>query len=302
MHYNYFMAINTEIKINNKTFPARIHEGEKPQYVFVVHHGLLSNKTSFRYFEKWLGDRAILIGYDARVNGDNQLRASRMSSTYARDLRDVIKWAKQEYKDIPVVTLGSSWGANVVIDYAAKYGNQETFKNVAWSIPFNFMSGEEATEVRTESKKVEEPAIKQTNRFGYAWRFILMILFNINTKALAKVDLEKTANNRALARINRMNKPKKTPVKLFYAVGKSLLTVFKKLNKINKQDKHSFLYIQSKVDSYLRSKDLNKLKSIDNNGLDIVYMDKGKHAFQWETEDKLNEKVFQVVWDWLNKK
>lgn len=293
--------INKVIKINNKEFPVRIHEGEKPEYVFVTHHGMLSNKTSFRYLEKYLGETAIVVNYDARVNGDNKMRASRMMGTYTRDLRDVVRWSKEHYPNVKVVTLGSSWGASVVIDHARKYSN-EIFKAVAWSVPYKFAHGEDAVETskKANSKENKEATIKETTTWGYAWRFMLMLMFNINTKSYTKIDLTKTANNKALARINRMNKPKATPVKLFYATYKHIMTSNKNMIKIDNKNRESeLLYFQSTIDGYLDPKKLDKLKQHSSNGLALNILDEGKHAFQWETENKLNERVFQMMLNWL---
>lgn len=297
--------MKTLIKINNKEFPGRVHVGSKPKYLFVTHHGLLSNNTSFRYFEKWIGENGIVVNYDMRVNGENKMRASRMASTYIKDLRDVIRWAKKEYPDIPVVTIGSSIGASVVIGYAKKYGTNEVYKNVAWSIPYNFISGEEANEqidkTKKEAKQLEEVGFKEPTKLTWANKFFWMILFNLNTKAYAKIDLDRTANNKTLSRLNKMNKPKATPVKLFYASGKLIWTSNKKINKINKRSENEFLYFQSTIDSYLTKKKLEQLKKITGKGVNAIFLDKGKHAFQWETENNLNERVFQKVLDWLNK-
>lgn len=296
--------IKTTIKFNNKEFPGRVHVGSKPEYIFVTNHGMLSNNTSFRHFEKWIGEKGIVVNYDIRVNGKNTMRASRMSSTYVRDLRDVIRWAKKEYPGIPVVTIGSSLGASIVIAYANKYGTKEVFKNVAWSIPYNFISGEEATETVKETKEkvnqYQELGIKEPTMFTWAMKFALMLPFNINTKAYVKIDLDRTANNKALSRLNRMNKPAATPVKLFYASGKLIWSSNRRLKYINnRNDQQEFLYFQSTVDSYLTKKKLEQLKKVTGKGVKVNYLDEGKHAFQWETENSLNERVFQMIINWL---
>ena len=299
-------TIKIEININKKSFPGRIHIGDKPKYIFVTHHGMLSNNTSFRYFEKWLGENAIVVNYDARCNGENKMRASRMAGTYVRDLRDVIRWAKKEYPNIPVVTLGSSIGASVVIAYAKKYGTREVYKNIAWSVPYNFISGEEAQETVKETKEKvknnDDLGIKEPSKLQWANKFIWMILFNLNLKAYVKIDLDRTANNKTLSRLNRMNKPKATPVKLFYASGKLIWTSNKNIKKINKGTDEKLLYFQSTKDSYLTPKKLEQLKKWTGNGTKMILMDEGKHAFQWETENNLNERVFEMLTEWLNKK
>lgn len=298
--------INDVAKIGKKEFPVRIHKGEKPEYLIVTHHGLLSNKTTYRYLEKWAEERAIIVSYDARVNGDNKLRASRMMSTYTRDLKDVVQWAKGMYPGIKVITLGSSWGAAVVVDFARKYPTIAD-KNVAWSIPYDMFGAEEGKETQAKAaeavkelnKEVGKPLVKETTHLGYAWRFALMLSLNINTKSYTKIDLDKTAANKALARINKIVKPQATPVKLFWATFKSVARVFKNFEKINKAEKHEFLYIQSTIDSYLKSNSLEKLKSVTGQGVDVIYLNEGRHAFQWEKENDLNVRVFQMVFDWL---
>ena len=293
--------INQIITTNKKRFPARIHKGNKPEYIFVTHHGMLSNKTSWRYFEKYIMENAIVVSYDARVNGDNTLRASRFKSTYTKDLRDVVRWAKTEYPGIKVVTLGSSWGASIVIDHCKKY-NEEVYKSIAWSVPYRFTEGEDAVETATtaKSKENKEVVVKETGTLGYAWRFFFMLFMNFNTKSYTKIDLTKTADNKALARINRMNKPKATPVKLFWATYKSIRSSNKSMVKINKKFKESeLIYFQSTVDTYLDPSKLEELKLNSSNGLKLEILNKGKHAFQWEVENGVNKIVFNTMIKWL---
>lgn len=292
------------IEFNNKKFPGRVHIGNEPKYLFVTHHGILSNNTSFRYLEKWLGESAIVVNYDARVNGQNKMRASRLASTYVRDLRDVIRWSKQQYPNIPVVTIGSSWGAAVVASYAYKYSTKEVYKNVAWSIPYNFISSRESKEVQNETKekinKYKELGIKEPTKLTWAIKFLLMLSTNINVKAYVKIDLTKTANNKILAKINKIKKPVATPIKLFYATGKLILSANRKLKSINKNKEEEFLYIQSTIDSYITEKKIKQLKKWTGNGVKTYYLNEGKHAFQWENESGLNLKVFDMVIQWLN--
>lgn len=301
-------TINRTIKFNNKEFPGRIHIGDKPKYIVVTHHGMLSNNTSFRYLENWIGENGIVVNYDVRVNGKNKMKASRMASTYVRDFRDVIRWAKNKYPNIPVITLGSSIGAAVVTSYAKKYGVKEVYKNIAWSIPYNFISGEEASEAINKTKEkvnqYEELGIKEPTILTWIWKFSLMIFFNINSKAYVKIDLNRTADNKILSRINKINKPEATPVKLFYASGKLIWTANRNLRKINKKNNQEFLYIQSTKDSYLTDKKLKQLKKWTGCGVKTYYLDEGKHAFQWENKSGLNIRVFKMVWNWLetNKK
>ena len=293
--------INKIIKTNNKEFPTRIHQGDNPDYIFVTHHGMLSNKTSWRYFEKFMKEKAIVISYDARVNGDNKLRPSRLKSTYTRDLRDVVRWAKIEYPGIKVVTLGSSWGASIVVDHCKKY-NDEIYKSIGWSVPYRFTEGEDAVETSTKAKSKEnkEVVVKETGTLGYAWRFFFMLFMNINTKSYTKIDLTKTADNKALARMNRMNKPKATPVKLFWATYKSIKSSNKTMVKINnKFEESEMLYFQSTVDDYLDPAMLEELKLNSSKGLKLEVLNKGKHAFQWENENGVNEIVFNKMLEWL---
>lgn len=300
------MIQNIEININKKVIPTRIYEGKTPKYIFVTHHGMLSNKTSFRYFEKWVENKAVVISYDARCNGQNNLRASRRTKTYVNDLRDVVRWAKEKYPKIPIVTIGSSWGAAIVSHYAKIYGTRDTYKNVAWSIPYAFATSQEAKKEINKNnetiKKVDDKVkVKQTGKFGFTWRMLVMLFFNINTKAYVKIDLEKTANNKALNRLNTLNKPSSTPIKLFWTSGIEIIKANKYLKKIDKKGaKNNFLYIQSLKDSYLKPKKLKQLKKwTNNNGVKTLFLNEGQHAFQWETENNVNIKVFKMVIDFL---
>ena len=298
--------LKKDIEINKKIFPARIHVGDNPKYVFITNHGMLSNNTSFRYFEKWLGEDGIVVNYDIRTNGQNKMRSSRMAGTYVRDLRDVIKWTKNKYKNLPIITIGSSLGASIVLAYAKKYGNKDVYKHIAWSIPYNFVSGEEAVETANKTKKEiaenEKAKFKEPTKFSWAMKFFIMIFTNYNAKAYVKINLERTADNKTLKRINRMNKPKATPVKLFYASGKLIFCSNRYMKKINKRENNQALYFQSTKDSYLTNKNLKKIKNNTGTGVKLILMNKGKHAFQWENENGLNIKVFEDIKKFINKK
>lgn len=298
-------VINKIIKVKRKSFPIRIYEGDKPQYLIVTHHGILSNKMSWRYLEKWVNERAIVFNYDARVNGENKLRPSRHPNTYVRDLRDVISYAKKCYPHLPIITLGSSWGATVVISHAQKYGDT-IFKAVAWSIPYAFSKGEDKTKKNKDLSQVEnkeQTKIKETSKAMYAWKFFWMIFFNFNTKTYTKIDLGMTANNKALARINRLAKPKATPVKLFYSTWLLILRANKNIKKVNnKYEPTKLLYLQSTVDLYLKPKKLEELKKCNGQGAKLHILNEGRHAFQWEKENNLNERVFQIVWNWIGER
>ena len=292
----------TLIKYKNKEIPSKIYIGNKPQYIFVTHHGLISNKNSFRYFERFIKEKAIVVNYDARLNGENKMRASRMSSTYVRDLRDVIRWSKINYPNIPIVTIGSSWGATVVIAYAKKYSNKETYKNIAWSIPFNFTKSEDSKEENNKEKKIKDIKNIETTYFGYFWKFLIMILFNINAKSYTQIDLNQITNNKTIKRLSKRQGVKPTPVKLFWSALKSIFSSNRNLKKIDNRNSEDFLYFQSLIDVYFNDKQLSKLKKLNGKGVKVIFLKEGKHALQWEEENNLNNKVFEIIMKWLNKK
>ena len=286
-----------EIIFNNKTFQTKIVDGNT-DIIFITCHGLQSNKTSFRYFEKWLDKRATVINFDIRTNGDDKKRATRMQSTYTRDLRDVVLWAKSKYMGSKIVLLGSSWGASLVLNFMKSHSSL-VYKCIAWSIPHNIFSSEEAKN-NNKVAKTKDKDLEVTSNFGFAWRIILMVLFNINFKSYTKIDLDRTANNKALKRLNSMQKPKATPVKLFYSTWKSIVWSWHSMKMINKKLQRSTLYIQSSIDSYATRDKLDFIRQHTGKGIKYIELAKGKHAFQWELEDDLYIEVFEMVWDFIN--
>ncbi|NQZ65592.1 MAG: alpha/beta hydrolase [Mycoplasmatales bacterium] len=298
--------ITEHITYKKKELPVRVHIGNNPKFIFVTHHGLLSNNTSFRYLEKWVGESGIVVNYDARSHGSNKMKASRFGFTYVNDFRDIVRWTKKRFPNIPIITIGSSWGASIVAGYAKKYGVTEVFKNVAWSIPYNFLFSEESKEAQKKDKdeidQYKKLQIKKPTIFSWTWKMIVVILTNFNTKEYVKLDLQRTANNDTLNRMNKINKPKPTPVKLFYSAGKLILISNRRLKKINKNENAEFLYIQSTMDTYLTKNKLKQVKKWTGKGVESMFLNEGKHAFQWEVKNNLNEKVFQIVVDWATKK
>ena len=294
--------IEKNVKIKHKKFPCRIHFSPKAKYIFVTHHGILSKNSAFWTFENWIKNKATIISFDARVNGNNKMRASRMSTTYVRDFRDIIFWVKKEYPNIPIVTLGSSWGATIVIQYAKKYGTKHVFKNIAWSIPFNFLSNNKTENNNENDEKAKIEKKLTTKKWGYIWKFFIMLTMNINAKSYTKIDINKITKNKIIIRANRLSELQPTPVKLFWAAYKSILMSNWNLKKINKdKNKNQFLYIQSTKDSYLTQKKLKKLRQNTGYGVDVKYLDEGTHAFQWEIKNNLNHRVFEIILNWLKK-
>ncbi|MCR8612912.1 MAG: alpha/beta hydrolase [Mycoplasma sp.] len=287
------------IRYNNKQFNLKIVKGSK-EYVFVTLHGIQSNNTSWRYLEKWLNERATVINFDARCNGQDKKRASRMHSTYVRDLRDVVLWTKREYQKSKIIVIGSSWGAAVGMHFANKYSHL-VHKIVLWSIPQNIFTSEEAKQNKEVSKKNNEGKIAVTSNFEYAWKLLVMLLFNINTKAYTKIDLDRTANNKTLSRMNKMKKPEATPVKLFYAAWKNIFLSWRIIKKINKGTDRKLLYIQSTKDEYATDKKMKFIRKNTGEGIEYIELDKGKHAFQWETKDDLYKDVFKMVFNFIQK-
>lgn len=281
--------INQE-KINKKTFPIQVHHGKKPEYLFITHHGIMSSTISWKYFNNWVKDRAIVVSFDARVNGKNHMKAARLSRVYRDDFRDVVRWAKKKFPNLVVVVLGSSWGSSVVAEYMQKY-YYEVEKAIIWSFPYNFLKN---------NSEIKKDNGKKQSKLNYIWKFGLMLLFNINTKILMKMNLENTGNNRALERLNRIKKPKPVSTKIFWAACKSIKNSNKTLRKINRQHKNTKLvYFQSKQDSFLKNKKLKEIENIKKSGVEIRFFNEGKHAFQWDQKNNHNVLFFESMWGWL---
>lgn len=288
------------INFQNTNFNIRLIDGSG-KILFITHHGLKSNNTSWRYFERWINGKYPILSFDARSNGKDKKRATRMHWTYVRDLRKIILWAKEKYRNHKIILLGSSWGASVVLNLERKYPNLVDY-TIAWSIPHKMFRSEDAINNIDAAKNNKISENKITTNYGYTWRLILMLIFNINFKVITKIDLERTANNKLLARMNKIQKPSPTPIKLFYSCWKSIHASYKSIKVINKRDYQKVYYLQSKGDSYFKKTKVDFI--VKNVGCGIKYKEFAKkmHAFQWETEENFNYKFFKMIFSFIGEK
>ena len=291
------MNISNQVTIiNKKEFPLRIMGNENSEYVYLLHHGLLSKKESWIPFEKLGINKYLFISFDARGNEGSNLNPSRFVSTYINDLKDIVMWVKKNYPTKKIIVAGSSWGASVVIKFARKY-NELVHKVIAWSIPHKIFGSDETINAieNTKTKKKDTSTIWQM-----IVAFFWMFFFNINTHIKIKINYEKTTKNKTLIRLGKLKTFNSVSTKYLWSVQKILKPSIRAIKYLNKKSKIKILYIQSTHDTYGSKKTYKYLEKNTNNNVDYLLINEFFHAFHWEQTNKLNVRIFNTLRNWIN--
>ena len=291
------MKIEDKIQvINKKKIPVRICGNENSEYIFILNHGVLSKKESFRPLEKMGGDKYLYVSFDARGNEGSSLKPSRFTSKYVNDLRDIVLWVKERYLNKKIVVIGSSWGAAIVLEFAKKY-NTLVHKIVGWSIPHRTFGSDNYNNGLKNSKNKKD----SSSLLYMIFAFLIMFLTNINTYIKIKIDHQKTTTNKLLIRMGRMKKYDLVSTRYIWVVWKSLIGSIKKVKNLNKKSKVKILYIQSLHDSYGDNKVYEFLKENTGNRVDYLLANEFFHALHWEKSNYLDKRMFDTIIAWVKK-
>ena len=290
---------NKIIEINNKKFPVRVVGNSNSEYIFVNNHGVLSSKESYIPMEKWGANKYLFLSYDARSSNNNSLLpASRFVNTYIEDLKDLIIWIKEKFPHKKIILIGSSWGASLVISFTRKYGNL-IYKCVSWSIPHKIIASTNAKNAIFKDKKSAETKSKNDSILKMTIKFIMMLLFNINTFFKLKIDIDKTSSNEALQRIHKLKKYDMASTKYIWAVYKNIKKAIKDIKYLNEHKISNVLYIQSLLDGYGKKKTFEYLEKNTNNYVSYLLINEFFHAAHWEGKNNLNIRILNLIENWV---
>lgn len=282
--------------INNKEVPIRITGNAQSKYIYLLNHGLLSKKESFTPFEKWANDKYLSVSFDARGNEGSLLAPSKFGYKYVNDIRNVVIWLKKKYPNKKIVVVGSSWGAAVVIKFAKRYG-QLVHRVISWSIPHKTFSSNAALATLEDATTTSNKDV--SNKWWIGWAFFWMLTLNINTKIKLKIDYEKTAHNKMLARLGKMKTFNIVSTRYIWSAWRILISAIKSIKYLNKKSKVKILYIQSSNDSYGYDRTYKFLDKNTGKQVEYLLIDEFFHALHWEVTNNFNIRMFDAVTNWV---